>query len=194
MSEIISEHPLVPSKKERRELERDAERRAHQQHAHKGKLRTLGIALLLLLVVGGGGVWLVLQSAAPKAFDATRVCIVEGGVPLAMHIHPQLHILLNGEAQTIPANIGVGSVCVRPVHTHDSSGEIHVESNVSRDFRLGEFFAVWKKTFTKEQILDAKIDATHRIVMTVNGNKSDAYENLIMHDKDDIEIRYEAIP
>lgn len=30
-----------------------------------------------------------------------------------------------------------------PLHTHDDSGTIHVESSTNRNYRLGEFFKVW---------------------------------------------------
>lgn len=31
-----------------------------------------------------------------------------------------------------------------PLHTHDSSGLIHVESNTVRNYFLGEFLDIWK--------------------------------------------------
>src|SRR5438309_5667197 len=56
----------------------------------------------------------------------------------------------------MPANIGVdSSLCkdlsldqygigMLPLHTHDTSGTIHVEVNTShRDFTLHEFLAIW---------------------------------------------------
>ena len=30
-----------------------------------------------------------------------------------------------------------------PLHTHTNDGIIHVESNVKRDYTLGEFFDIW---------------------------------------------------
>ncbi|OGY99117.1 MAG: hypothetical protein A2945_05375 [Candidatus Liptonbacteria bacterium RIFCSPLOWO2_01_FULL_52_25] len=106
------------------------------------------------------------------------------------HIHPNLAIIVNGEPQTLPANIGVRYGCMNPLHAHDETGKIHVESPVQRDFTLGDFFAVWEKTFSKEQIFEHKTDAEHEIVMTVNGSPSDAYENLIFEDEQKIVIEY----
>ena len=50
------------------------------------------------------------------------------------HIHSILKIVINGENQAIPANIGVSPNCMMSLHTHDDNGTIHVESPEKRDF------------------------------------------------------------
>lgn len=76
---------------------------------------------------------------------------------LRIHWHPQLTITLNtNQSIQVPAQIGIdpnlwkdhtldqyGTNGLSPLHTHDTSGRIHVESNTVRDFTLGEFLAVW---------------------------------------------------
>ncbi|MBU6501084.1 MAG: hypothetical protein KGJ89_03075 [Patescibacteria group bacterium] len=108
------------------------------------------------------------------------------------HIHPHLQILINGQQQDIPANIGITLACMHPIHTHDTSGTLHVESPEARDFTLADFFAVWDKTFNQNQILDNTIDDSHIIKVMVNGSQVDTYENTILRDKDQIVISYEA--
>ncbi len=108
------------------------------------------------------------------------------------HIHPNLQIVVNGVQQVIPADIGISLTCMHPIHTHDASGKIHIESPVPRDFTLGDFFAVWGKTFNQNQILDSVVDASHTITVTVNGTVVNTYENTVMHDNDQIVISYEA--
>lgn len=106
------------------------------------------------------------------------------------HIHPVLKIVIDGTEETLPVNIGIENGCMHPLHTHDSTGIVHVESPVKRDFTLGDFFAVWGKEFTRDQILDRKADDTHTITMTVNGQAADSYENTVLKDKDEIVISY----
>ena len=106
------------------------------------------------------------------------------------HIHPHLRIVINGAVQTIPASIGVSLSCMHPVHTHDTAGTIHVESPEQRDFTIGDFFAVWDKKFSKDQILDSAVDVQHEVIITVDGQQSDAYENLVFKDKQEIVIEY----
>ena len=109
------------------------------------------------------------------------------------HIHPNLEIDINGQKQEIPANIGISGVCMNAIHTHDNSGLIHVESPEKRDFTLEDFFFIWGKTFTKDQILDSKVDSTHVVRETVNGKDSQDYEKTVLHDGDKIIISYEEI-
>lgn len=109
------------------------------------------------------------------------------------HIHPVLSILEEGKKVEIPANVGFSSTCLHPVHTHDNTGEIHVESPEQRDFTLGDFFAVWEKPLSKTQVLDYVATSTHEIVMTVDGQPSEEFENLVLKDKQQIVLEYKKI-
>lgn len=108
------------------------------------------------------------------------------------HIHPNLTIYVNGAKQTIPANIGITNSCMHPIHTHDDSGKIHVESPEQRDFTLGDFFLVWGKPFDATHLLDQTVDDSHTIVMTVNGVANTQFEKYVMHDGDNIVLSYES--
>ncbi|MBI3485457.1 hypothetical protein HY025_00770 [Candidatus Daviesbacteria bacterium] len=83
-------------------------------------------------------------------------------------------------------------IVYNPIHTHDDSGIIHVESPVKRDFTLGDFFAIWGKAFNKDQVLDSKVDEQHVIKETINGKESQDYESTILKDQDQIVISYES--
>jgi hypothetical protein len=83
--------------------------------------------------------------------------------PIIIHIHPHLNITDNGKHLTVPAQIGIdpplwkdhsldkfgmqamsdGMSGMAPLHTHDTSGIIHVESSVKRNYTLGEFLNIW---------------------------------------------------
>ena len=108
------------------------------------------------------------------------------------HIHPFLKIIINGTEFQIPLDIGIKSNCMNPLHTHEESGKIHIESPEPRDFTLSDFFAVWEKTFSKDQILDYKADENNTIRMTVNGRESNEFENLVLRDASQIVIYYET--
>lgn len=104
------------------------------------------------------------------------------------HIHPTLTITLFGQRQEIQANIGVTTLCMNAIHTHDASGVLHVESPVKKDFTLGDFFAVWKRPFTKEHILDTVLSSGQQVIVTVNGKEVATFDQTIMNDKDQIGI------
>jgi hypothetical protein len=118
---------------------------------------------------------------------------VDPAAPLALHFHPRLAIFLNGHRQTVPEGIGLGPLGDLPLHTHDSSGTIHVESPVVRPFFLGEFFAVWGVPFDGQQVLGFHADATHRVTMTVDGKPNNDFGFLPLWDGERIVIRFDKI-
>lgn len=85
----------------------------------------------------------------PRNVDALRERLGELHLPAlaaegtVLHIHQHLDVFDNGKRVTVPAGIGIGDTFISPLHTHDTSGVVHVESPTIRPFTLGEFFAVW---------------------------------------------------
>jgi len=72
----------------------------------------------------------------------------------ALHIHQHIDIFIDGKPVTVPKDIGINfdERFISPLHTHDRTGVIHVESDKVRDFTLGQFFDVWGVRFTKDCI------------------------------------------
>ncbi|MDB5351092.1 MAG: hypothetical protein JWN86_2339 [Planctomycetota bacterium] len=112
---------------------------------------------------------------------------------LAEHIHPFLTIVVDGQQQTIPAGIGLGPNGNLPIHTHDNSGIIHVESTAVQPFRLRDFFTIWGQRFDQKHLLNLTADRKHRITMTVDGRPSNAFGNLPLQNLQDIVIRYVTV-
>lgn len=112
---------------------------------------------------------------------------------LAMHIHPWIEIEIEGEKIDIPANIGISDRGMRVIHTHDGSGELHIESPYEHQFYLRDFFTIWGKSFNSKCILDYCVDEDHDIVMIVNGLQSSEFENLPLRDQDKIKIVFRHI-
>jgi hypothetical protein len=83
---------------------------------------------------------------------------------MLMHSHVSLNVTIDGKPIIVPSSIGItqagifadpslfadhsldkyGMEGMSPLHTHDSSGLIHVESNIVRNYFLGEFLDIWK--------------------------------------------------
>jgi sulfur carrier protein ThiS len=66
-----------------------------------------------------------------------------------------------------------------PLHTHDGTGTIHVESSVNRDYTLGEFLDVWGGLDTGS----GKI-----VKVAVNGQPISDWKNHILKDKEQISL------
>ena len=103
---------------------------------------------------------------------------------LVMPDHVLLTVIRNSDQIQVPKDIGIssdlwkdqsldryGPATLSPMHTHDTSGTIHIESPAVREFTFGEFLRVWG------------ID-TGKIVRLSNseGNEMSDYENHVLRD------------
>ncbi|WP_327065388.1 hypothetical protein [Kitasatospora sp. NBC_01302] len=87
------------------------------------------------------------------------------------HIHAHLDIYLDGRAVAVPALVGIdeGAQRISPLHTHDTSGVIHIESPVRADFTLGQFMTEWQVSLAADHLGGARTDAAHTLTAYVNG-------------------------
>jgi len=148
---------------------------------------TLGywiIGIITVIAFIGIGVFAYMTQPKPITLKTNREIALTCTTDMAtqFHIHPVLKIVINGQNQEIPKDIGITPSCMNSLHTHDNTGEIHVEAPEKRDFNLSDFFAVWGKdmrSFGKN------------MKMTVNGQENTEYENYLMNDHDQIELIFE---
>jgi hypothetical protein len=89
----------------------------------------------------------------PAEIGGLRARLDAIGIPArsgtTLHTHQHLDVFVNGKRVVVPAGIGIGEGLISPLHTHDASGVIHVESTTVRSYSLAEFFAVWGVRLTK---------------------------------------------
>ncbi len=122
----------------------------------------------------------------------------------AQHIHPYLRILIDGQPVPIPALVGIRSIseslaCLEPIHTHDASGIIHIESpDPAQTYTLTDFFAIWRATsriveingarysvsYTPTELFGHRTDAHHFIRLLVDGTPSLAGPALVLNTLD----------
>ena len=150
------------------------------------------IAIVVAIIFGSTAYQKSVISAdeAKTSREVALTCTTD--MATQFHIHPHLSIVINGVDQKIPANIGITSVCMNSIHTHDDSGTLHIEAPVKKDFTIGDFFAVWDKQFNKNQVLDYKADSTHIVTISVNDKLVDTFENTVINDVDKIVIEYKT--
>jgi hypothetical protein len=118
----------------------------------------------------GTGPWPV-ESAHLRARLATLglPALTQEGTTL--HIHQHLDMLINGQTVPVPAMIGIdrNNQFISPLHVHDTSGVIHVESPTVQSFTLGQFFDVWGLTFSSQCIGGDCADPTNTLRVYING-------------------------
>jgi hypothetical protein len=89
----------------------------------------------------------------------------------ALHIHQHLDVFVRGRKETVAANIGIdpGGHFISPLHTHDTSGVLHVESPTVESFSLGQFFAVWGVPLSATRLGALKTGGGRQLRAWVNG-------------------------
>jgi len=124
------------------------------------------------------------------------------------HIHPRLEIFIDGQQATIPANVGIDPKLwkdrtlerygmpmpemkempyMSPIHTHDTSGTLHLESTANRIYTLGDFFDIWGVRFNATCVLD-RCGGT--ATMLVNGVKNSDFRSHVLKDGELIRIEF----
>ncbi len=154
--------------------------------------------LLVAIFVGFIGLMFYAVKSSPSApsyeemtsRELAQLCLPMEGQ--AMHIHTNLKIIADKQTIPLPANIGIDASrnCMTSLHTHDADGIIHVEAPAVKYFTLGDFFAVWGKPLNENQMGDYKVDADHGLMLSVDGQPSTAFENLLLKDGQQIVINY----
>jgi hypothetical protein len=181
----------------------DRDRRATRtREPAKARPRRRALWLVLALLAAG-------TLAAVATFARLTPSTPAGGAPFPFpclsfegaqqHIHPYLRIYLDGQPVTIPAYVGIrdgDQACFEPVHTHDASGVVHIEStSATQTYTLGDFFAIWRATYgtasvkgvdlplvyTAGELLGRKADATHAVRLLVDGRPSSAGPALVLN-------------
>ena len=114
---------------------------------------------------------------------------------IIMHTHSNLNVTVNGDFLLVPNGVGINSTlwnehsldkfgterkttifgmitpAMSPLHTHDSSGIIHVESTEYRNYTLGDFLNIWGLP------LEGR-----KVSLIIDGNGTENYGNHTLKD------------
>ena len=122
---------------------------------------------------------------------STTLYSIQGPKALVEHIHPHLNVTFDGTPLTVPSQIGIdsslwkdhsldqyGTPGFAPLHTHDVSGTIHVESTINRNYTLGEFLNIWGGLDTSGKTVRANVD----------GKPVSNFRDIILRDGEQIKL------
>jgi hypothetical protein len=123
----------------------------------------------------------------PAPADATAA-VNAAGLPMlgregnVEHIHAHLDVLVDGQAVSVPADIGIDvhRRTISPLHTHDASGVLHIESPVKRQFSLGEFFSEWQVSLSEDNLGGLRTGGGNVVRVFVNGAQRTGNPGAIM--------------
>ena len=163
----ISHRPITrqAQKEERREEERQR-RQAAQRRAVRRK-RAIWISGIVAVVVLASAItaYTLVNAHKPTAQNPSALpteAVFNPAYPpvegvycdqleqQGYHIHVHLTIWLNGSQVPVPAQVGIASdtSCFYWLHTHDTTGVVHIEAPATASLNLQQFLDIWRKGFS----------------------------------------------
>lgn len=96
-----------------------------------------------------------------------------GSEMLQVHYHAHLDVIVDGKPVTVPQYVGIdeNAQTITALHTHDTSGVVHIESAKDVPFKLGQFFTEWGQPMTATQIGPVALGTDKALHVFVNGKE-----------------------
>lgn len=96
-----------------------------------------------------------------------------GEEKLTVHYHAHVDVLVRGVAIPIPAGIGIDERRQRisPLHTHDTTGIVHIESAEDVPFILGQLFTEWGQPLTDKRVGPVTVQPGEQVRVYRNGKQ-----------------------
>jgi hypothetical protein len=141
---------------QRRERKEELRRRElARQAARRRTIFFVSIAACAVIIAGIIiGINLIHPSTTPSSSDNSLHPNVDNiscnpGEQLVYHVHAHLTIYKDGQPVSLAQNIGIPSdnTCIYWLHTHDTTGVIHIETPQSAGYKLGTFIKLWREEF-----------------------------------------------
>ena len=90
-----------------------------------------------------------------------------------MHYHAHIDLVVRGERVPIPAGVGIDAKeqKISPLHTHDVTGIVHIESAEDIPFTLGQFFTEWGQPLDASRIGPAAVAEGERLRVYRDGKE-----------------------
>jgi len=187
--------PAQPtSSSSRRERAAAARAEAARQGRHRRRLTIAGATVAVLALAGGITALAVAghgkstpsttpagaARTTPPPWDAPAPVLVPAlvqaaGLPvlgaemLGVHFHAHLDVIVNGRPVVVPMNIGIGASGLSPLHTHDPTGIVHIESGGAAQFTLGQFFTEWNVRLISSCLGGLCADSSHQLTVFTDG-------------------------
>lgn len=109
-----------------------------------------------------------------------------------VHHHALLHIYNDGILIQVQPNVGWNppQKVFSSIHTHDSSGIVHMESERPHAFRLGDFFTIWGVPFGKKTLGTLRAKGDKQLHVYVNGKAVSNPVHYVLRDGDSVAVGY----
>lgn len=143
-----------------------------------GATVTVGVVAIAVVVLSQtrGGPHAVATATPPSVATAAPTLARRiDGIPcnnenIAYHVHAHVQLVFEGHNVAVPANIGIDdNTCVYYLHTHDNSGELHIEAPTHRYFTVGNFFDIWGQPLSSRRVASLLLRPGQQVRTFLNG-------------------------
>lgn len=138
----------------RQERRREEQQRREEEQRRSGRTRRItlvSIIAALALAVISLIYFAIVQGQTPAnaAYPVTDGVSCDSLEHSDFHIHVHLSIYIDGQLSTLPAQVGIApdNSCLYWLHTHDSTGVIHIEAPSGFSITFKNFLDIWSAHF-----------------------------------------------
>ena len=162
MSKQVTRRPTKQDRRQERREEQARREAERQRAARRKKGIILGSVIAAVLVLATVITYFIYSSGQNQNQSSVERIVNAQYPPVdniycdqqeqtAFHIHAHLSMYINGQQVPLPKNVSIApdSSCLYWLHTHDTSGVIHIEAPAGRAFTLGNFLDIWSGEFSQ---------------------------------------------
>ncbi len=203
--ELVNQSLHRPGSKQHRRQQKIESRAAAQKTAAKSTRFTLilvAAAVIVALSLVGyfyfqGQTASSTQTVVDPNFQPIDGVYCDAGEQLSYHIHVLLTIYIDGQQQSLPANVGIAPgtspSCLYWLHTHDTTGVVHIESPTTKIYTLQNFLDIWQSFTTQQISFPSQLASSNGWTIYVNGKVvTGGFKNVGLNPHDLITIMYNS--
>ena len=155
--------------------------------------KVTAIAAVIAVIIVAGVYFSENQQSPTIVIQGVRCDPTEA---IDFHIHAHLDVIVDGKSVTVPAGIGIKpNDCLYWLHTHNTSGIIHIEAPQETAFTLGQFIQVWDSTPSISPKFEEMMNGDKNFKVFVNGFEyKDGYDKIPITAHDEIVIVSGSVP
>jgi len=163
----------------------EEKRKSKGSNSSRYKVTGIAAAIAVIIIIV---VYFSENSSTPiNTIQGVECDPLEGTV---FHIHAHLDLFVDSKPITIPAEIGIKqNECLYWLHTHNTSGVIHIESPTKMTFTLAQFIQVWDNTPDISPKFEELTHSDKNLKVFVNGTEvKDSFDKIKLSAHDEIVI------
>lgn len=203
--EVVNNSLHRPGSKQQRRQQKIQSRVAAQKTVTQSRrITTILVAVAVIVAVGLVAYFFIsgqsnssTQAIVDPNFQPVDGVYCDANEQLSYHIHVLLTIYINGQQVSVPQGVGIAPgtspSCLYWLHTHDTSGVVHIESPTTKIYTLQNFVDIWQ-TFQAQQIsFPTQLASSSGWTIYVNGKVvTGGFKNIGLNSHDLITIMYNS--